>query len=357
MIAQLRLQNFRSYRDANFVFSPAVNIIAGPNASGKTNLLEAVLVLAQGKSYRAKDSELITFDEPWGRLDGLADDEQRTIKLTAEPQPSKLYELSGKPFKRLSAHHSLPVVVFEPNHLQLLHGAPDQRRAYLDDLLEQLIPSYAAYRRNYRRVLSHRNTLLKRAHTPSAEELFPWNLRLSELGAVISRARSELCQDINSSLGELYKDISSSNTQTELTYDSQFGLAAYESKLLDKLESNLMIDRQRGYTTAGPHREDFTIRFDGQVAENTASRGETRTAVLALKVFELQRLEQARDQAPLLLLDDVFSELDTARRKALTSQLDRYQTFITTTDADTMAKGLQTANLIVTEAVAQTGSN
>src|SRR6476469_4818869 len=138
MIANLRLQNFRSYTDETFEFSPSVNIVVGPNASGKTNLLEAVLVVARGSSYRAKDSELVSFGKDWARLDALVNDEDtRVIKLMSEPMPSKSYELSGKPYKRLSLAHSMPIVLFEPNNLQLLHGSPDGRRNYLDELLEQ----------------------------------------------------------------------------------------------------------------------------------------------------------------------------------------------------------------------------
>src|SRR5882757_1661657 len=238
MISDIRLQHFRSYTDESFEFSPGVNIIVGPNGSGKTNLLEAVLVLARGGSFRVKDNELLQYDAPWLRLDGHANEELRTIKIVAEPG-TKTYEIAGKTFKRLSLQHMLPTVLFEPNHLQLLHGAPEQRRAYLDDLLEQTQPGYAGYRRNYRRVLSHRNALLKRPRPVAAEELFPWNLRLSELGAVMARSRAELCEAANTQLHKLYKAISSSNTETVIDYHAQFPLASYESRLLHKLETNL----------------------------------------------------------------------------------------------------------------------
>ncbi|HET6924581.1 MAG TPA: DNA replication and repair protein RecF [Candidatus Saccharimonadales bacterium] len=338
MISEVRLQHFRSYTDARYSFSPQVNIIVGPNASGKTNLLEAVLVLARGSSYRAKDGDLIAFGEPWARLDALADEEARTVKLVAEPLPMKSYDIGGKPFKRLSLQHSLPVVLFEPNHLQLLHGSPDQRRNYLDDLLEQLTPGYSGYRRNYRRVLSHRNALLKRSRLPSNEELFPWNLRLSELGAVMSRARAALVARANEQLDGLYKDMSGVTTTVAMKYHHHFPLETYESRLLHRLESELSTDLMRGFTAAGPHREDFELYFNDTPADETASRGETRTAILALKVIELQELATARGQTPLLLLDDVFSELDASRRAALTAHLQPYQTFITTTDADVTAR-------------------
>lgn len=348
MIANLRLQNFRSYSDETFEFSPGVNIVVGPNASGKTNLLEAILVLARGASYRAKDSELVAFDEPWARLDSLVDNnDPRVVKLMNEPAPGKLYELNGKPYKRLTLAHNLPTVLFEPNNLQLLHGSPDQRRNYLDDLLEQQVANYATARRNYRRILAQRNALLKRAKKPSNEELFPWNLRLSEFGAHIARHRAELAASINERLGDKYKELATHGTATELRYNTQFELEQYETQMLKKLESNLAVDGLRGFTTAGPHREDFQVTFDGHEAAETASRGETRTLVLTLKIIELELLEQTRGVQPLLLLDDVFSELDGARRHALTDHLKSYQTFITTTDADIVSKNFTDAAMII----------
>jgi DNA replication and repair protein RecF len=339
MIANLRLQNFRSYTDDTFEFSQGVNIVVGPNASGKTNLLEAVLVVARGGSYRAKDSDLVAFDKPWARLDAFIDNaDTRAVKLVNEPIASKSYELSGKPYKRLSMAHTLPVVLFEPNNLLLLHGGPERRRAYLDDLLEQLVQNYATARRNYKRIVAQRNALLKRAQKPTNEDLFPWNLRMSEFGAHIARHRAEICAAINERLDAKYKEIATRQTETQLVYDARFPLESYESHMLKKLETDLPLDRLRGFTTAGPHREDFRVLFDGREASETASRGETRTLILVLKTIELELLEQARGMKPLLLLDDVFSELDGARRHALTDHLKNYQTFITTTDADIVGK-------------------
>lgn len=335
MIADLRLQHFRSYSDESFELSPGVNIIVGPNASGKTNLLEAVLVIATGSSYRAKDSELVQFGAPWARLDthdtrGI----DRTVKLTVEPVAGKSYEIEGKAFRRLTLNHSLPVVLFEPNHLQLLHGSPDQRRTYLDDLLEQTLPGYHSLRLQYRRTLSQRNALLKRNHPALTTQLFPWNVRLSELAGTIVRARYELVSQLATQIGELYADLSHTTTRVSLEYASRFNPERYESQLLQKLEASQPLDIQRGFTAYGPHREDLLVLFDGRAANETASRGETRTVVLALKILELKLLHEQRGQAPLLLLDDVFSELDGARRRALTGYLQDYQTFITTTDAD-----------------------
>jgi DNA replication and repair protein RecF len=348
MIANLRLQHFRSYSDAAFEFSPEVNIIVGPNASGKTNLLEAVLVLSQGASYRGRDNELIEFEQPWARLDArTSGGEERTVKLIAEPVPSKSYELGGKPYKRLSLQHTLPVVLFEPNHLQLLHGSPAQRRDYLDDLLEHTVTAYGTIRRNYQRVLAQRNALLKRGQRPTSEELFVWNLRLSEFGAHIARERAGLVDRINGQLATRYGELSGRDNGIELLYHPKFPLGAYESKMIGRLESDLQLDIARGFSGAGPHRDDFHITIDGHDAAEAASRGETRTLVLALKVIELELVEQARGSQPILLLDDVFSELDGGRRHALTDHLRVYQTFITTTDADIVSKNFTDAATII----------
>jgi len=348
MISDLRLQNFRSYVDSSFEFGPGVNIIVGPNGSGKTNLLEALLVLARGSSYRVNDVDLVKFDSDWLRLDARLEpsDLVRTVKVVTIPRQTKTYEIDSKVYQRLTGQHTLPVVLFEPNHLQLLHGSPDIRRAHLDDILEQTMPGFVAFRRNYRRVLSQRNTLLKRTKTPSAGELFPWDLRLSELGAVIARSRADLVEKLNSQLPKLYKEISQTDTQVNIGYQPKFSLENYESEMLKKLESHRSEDHARGFTAYGPHREDFTVTFNNKPANEYASRGETRTTVLALKIIELQLLEDATGRTPLLLLDDVFSELDGKRRRALTNFLQRYQTFLTTTDADVVVKHFTDSTII-----------
>jgi DNA replication and repair protein RecF len=335
MITDLRLQNFRSYTDSSFELSPGVNIIVGPNASGKTNLLEAVLVLARGGSYRAKDTDLIRFSKPWARLDSHSENSgQRTVKILSEPIPGKDYEIDGKKFKRLSLQHSLPVVLFEPTHLQLFSGGPERRRDYLDDLLEQTTPGYGALRRQYKRTLSQRNSLLKQASQPNETQFFPWNVRLSQLAGQIVRARHGIAARINTEIPQLYKDLSKTNTGLTVEYGSRWPISSYESRFLSRLEHSLQDDRLRGFTSTGPHREDLIVLLDGHPVQEVASRGEVRTAVLALKIIELKIIEDARGQTPLLLLDDVFSELDGARRHALTDYLASYQTFITTTDAD-----------------------
>ena len=340
MLAEIRLQNFRSYKNDSFEFDPGVNIIVGPNASGKTNLLEAILVLSQGSSYRVRDSELVAFAAPWARLDArMVQGAERTVKIVLEPQPSKSYELEGKVYKRLTAKHSVPIVLFEPNHLQMFTGGPERRRNYLDDLLEQTDVGYGTIRRQYKRTLAQRNSLLKQHRTSDIKsQLFPWDVRLSQLAGQIVRARSDIVSAIQKQLPALYRDLSRTKTKVAASYGAQFPIDTYETAMLKKLEASIEIDKLRGFTATGPHREDLIVLFDGHPAQDTASRGETRTLVLALKIIEMKLITKARGATPLLLLDDVFSELDGARRRALTEHLKDYQTFITTTDADIVLK-------------------
>lgn len=337
MVQSIRLQHFRSYTDDSFEFSPSVNIIVGSNASGKTNLLEAMLVMALGSSYRVHDAELVAFNQPWARLDGIVDDYPRTVKLIVEPRPEKIYELSGRTVKRLALDDTLPVVLFEPNDLYLITGQPERRRDYLDSLLTQTVASYGSTLRAFRRSLAQRNRLLKSPHI-DADQLFPWNVRLSELSGTIVRARSQLVKSINQKINQLYQDLSHTNTKVSVTYSSSGEPEQYESNMLHQLEVRMANDRMIGFTSFGPHREDFEILLDNHPAEETASRGETRTFVLGLKLIELELLREKRDKLPILLLDDVFSELDGARRQALTTHLQPYQSLITTTDADIVLK-------------------
>jgi DNA replication and repair protein RecF len=346
--SSLRLQRFRSYDDALFEFDEGVNIIAGPNASGKTNLLEAVLVVAHGSSYRGRDVELISFDAPWGRLDAETLQGPRVVKLQREADDKclKTFTIDEQSLFRMTTQRSIPFVLFEPNHLLLLSGSPELRRSFLDDLLEQTNLHFGALRRHYKRVLVQRNALLKKQPSDLADQLFVWNLRLSELGGQIAHERIELIARFNERIGGLYNRLVNGGHGVKLGYVSRFAPETYETTLLHKLEASTELDVLRGFTAYGPHRDDLSIHIDGHEAGVAASRGETRTLVLALKILELQLLEELRQAQPLLLLDDVFSELDGMRRRALTNFVADYQTFITTTDADVVEQHFTTRNVI-----------
>lgn len=339
MLESIRLQNFRSYVDDSFEFDPGVNIIVGPNASGKTNLLEAVLMVARGSSYRAKDAELLQFDAPWARLEARTPDGARIVKLQKEyVTAKKTFEIHEQLFQRLSLQKTIPIVLFEPNHLSLLTGSPELRRTFLDDLIEQMLPGFSTTRRAYRRVLAQRNALLKKGFHAASSQVFVWNLRLSELGGRIASERLKLIESIQKLATETYQGLSGTDAKVSVNYESTCSIEQYETSLLRSLEKNLERDCLLGFTTAGPHRDDMRVLLNGRPVEETASRGETRSLILMLKIVELQLMGAARGMTPLLLLDDVFSELDGKRRHALTVHLQKYQTFITTTDADVVLK-------------------
>ncbi len=333
MIDSLRLQNFRSYTDTTFEFGAGVNIIVGPNASGKTNLLEAILVLCRGSSYRAHDAELVAHHKPWARLDGSVEDQTRSLKLIKrEAVTAKEFLIGGTALKRLPMLRSVPVVVFEPNHLQLLTESPELRRGFLDDVLEQTIPAFGSLRKAYKRTLAQRNSLLKQMG--SDDQLFVWSLRLSELGGQIADYRLEFVSQNGPQLAALYSKLVGKKSVVELQYETKLSYQNYGSSMLKALEAHQITDRERGYTTVGPHRDDLVPVLNGYPLAAAASRGETRTMLLALKLLEVQSIEKARGVKPILLLDDVFSELDGKRRQSLTKHLQDHQTFITTTDAD-----------------------
>ena len=340
LIQDIRLQNFRSYVDESFEVDPGVNIIVGPNASGKTNILEAILVGCLGKSYRARDTELVRFNQPWSRIDIHTEQGLRTVKLVTAPGDTvkKDFIIQDQSYKRLSITKTIPVVLFEPNHLQLMTGSPDLRREYMDDLLEQLVGGYATTRRQYRRALAQRNRLLKLDRDQIGTQLFAWNIRLSQLAAEVVKHRLTLLESLSAGLEGLYRELSNTDAQVSLSYTSSCNQLQYGSDMLHKLEAHTEQDFIRGFTAYGPHRDDMTITLKDKSLLEAASRGETRTMLLAIKIQEMKLIEESRLQKPLLLLDDVFSELDGARRRALTEVLSNYQVFLTTTDADVVVE-------------------
>lgn len=348
MIASVRLQNFRSYKDDSFEFDQAVNIVVGPNASGKTNLLESIMVSCLGGSYRVKDADLVAFNAPWARIDAATEQGQRTTKLILGPVGiKKEFIIQDKPIQRLTLQKTIPAVLFEPNHLLLLTGQPEARREYVDNLIEQLVSGYAVLRRQYKRTLAQRNKLLKQGKSDTGAQIFAWNIRLSQLGGEMVAQRLRIVELMSEDIERLYRQLSQSDATVKIGYSSGCDSTQYSSDMLHKLEQCLDRDLERGFTSYGPHRDDIEITLNGKPMQAAASRGETRTMLLALKILEVQHIEQARQQKPILLLDDVFSELDGARRRALTESLKGYQTFITTTDADVVVEHFMgTCNVI-----------
>lgn len=309
--------------------------MVGPNASGKTNLLEALYVAARGKSFKARDAHLISHHRPWARIDiDLAGNNPRTVKLKEARPVEKSFEVGTQTARRLKPEHLLPVVLFEPEHLRLLNGSPRLRREYLDGLIAQIYSQRAELIRRYDRVLKQRNALLKQ-RTSDQDELFVWSVKLAELGGQIYDWRQELVAQLNKHVPGIYSALAGGKHSVSIRYEPSV-TGDYKAGLHKHLLSD--VDSRVGFTSAGPHRDDIAFSLDGILSSQAASRGENRTLVLTAKLTELALVEEKFKTKPLLLLDDVFSELDGRRRRELAAYLKGYQTIITTTDADAVVE-------------------
>lgn len=351
-ITALQLTNFRSYAEISFELNPAVTLVVGPNASGKTNLLESLYVLASTKSFRAKDRDLVRHGEDFFRIAATSNSTENETEyaLGFRINPGTEKRVTHNGLKRALTNHvgRIQATLFEPTDLELVGGPPERRRRYLDYILSQTDRAYLDTLHSYRHVLRQRNALLEGFAVESVRgQIFSWDLKLAELASEIFAGRSRLIDYLNERLPSLYADIAGSPTQVHLTYLPSVDGSAYGDNFLDALTRNLTRDLGAGFTTIGPHREDFKVEFKTNEIMTVASRGEIRTVVLALKLAELTYSAERTGISPLLLLDDVFSELDHDRRTYLLQRLDGYQTIITTTDADDVVSELTVPHSII----------
>lgn len=345
----IQLTNFRSYKDQGFAFGDGVTVVMGPNASGKTNLLEAIYTLAVLKSFRGKDPALIHHNQDYYRIEAGVGDRKLALAYKVEPAKTQK-KISHNDVVMTAQSHigSLPVTLFEPYDLLMVGGAPELRRRYLDTLLCQIHKQYFKNLTSYKRVLKQRNSLLADHRGGSvADEIFAWDVKLTELAALLVAERRDLITKINNQLPLLYSDIAGEQMPIALTYSAGVSGKDYASGFLEQLQQNLARDLAAGFTTIGPHREDFRIKFRGSEMESVASRGEVRTAVLAMKLAELAVVEAELGVKPLLLLDDVFSELDGHRRSYLMEIIKSQQAIITTTEEDAWLKQLRKGSKII----------
>ena len=328
-VTTLHVKHIRSHTEHSIDFSPEVTIITGANGSGKTSLLEAIYVSLQGSSFRGTDSDLLQKHGPWWKIDIILNDQQtRTIKFDPEKATSrKQFVIDSKTTARLPQKQKHPVVLFEPEDLRLLHGSPARRRQFIDRFISQLNPLYGPALRKYERALKQRNNLLKSAYN-SDDQLFAWNIALAEHGAYVIEQRIAFTEQLNQNLAQLYQDIAGTHDDVSIHYSHTF-VGDIKQKLLNELHAHLDRDRYLGNTSVGPHRHDVMFEINNSPALSVASRGEARTIVLALKFLEVDIIETLTGKTPIILLDDVFSELDANRQKLLTSQLKGHQIIIT----------------------------
>ena len=328
-VSTLHVRHIRSHTEYSIQFTPEVTIITGANGSGKTSLLEAVYLSLQGSSFRGGDADLLQRESPWWKIDVILNDQQaRTIKFDPEKATSrKQFVIDSKTTARIPQKLKHPVVLFEPEDLRLLHGSPTRRRQFIDRFISQLNPLYGPSLRKYERALKQRNNLLKSAYI-SDDQLFAWNVALAEHGAYIIEQRIAFIEQLNQNLAQLYQNIAGTHDEVSIHYSHTF-VGDIKQKLLNELHAHLDRDRYLGNTSVGPHRHDVIFQINSSPALSTASRGEARTIVLALKFLEVDIIEQLTGKTPIVLLDDVFSELDANRQKLLTSHLKGHQIIIT----------------------------
>jgi len=331
IVSKLAVQNVRSHGQYEVTLNKGVTVITGPNGSGKTTLLESIYLALQGTSFKGSDSDMLRSNGPWWKIDLLLDDQdKRTVKFDPSKQTArKQFVVDGKTTARLAPKNKYPVVLFEPEDLRLLNGSPARRRQFIDRFIAQLNPLYGVSLRKYERALRQRNNLLKRFNT-SPDELFAWNITLADHGAYIIDQRIAFVEKINSQLNAAYDDIADTHDEVSVHYSHTF-VGDIKQKLLNELESHIERDKMLGNTSVGPHRHDVMFEFNNSPALTIASRGEVRTIVLALKFLEVDIIEQLSGLKPLILLDDVFSELDMERQKALSDKTREHQIVMTST--------------------------
>ncbi|HET8884008.1 MAG TPA: DNA replication and repair protein RecF [Candidatus Saccharimonadales bacterium] len=331
-ITAVTVQNIRTHENFSLRLSPNVTVITGKNGSGKTSLIEAMYIALQGTSFKGSDNDVLRHNQPWWRITmKLDDDTTRVIKFDPlRSSGKKQFVIDQKTSYRLPAKYKYPVVLFEPDDLRLLHGSPTRRRHFIDHFISQLDSLYAVTLRKYDRALKQRNNLLKKPDT-TPDELFVWDVALSEYGAYIIEQRVQFIEQINSHLNEAYNTIAQSNDVVSIHY-SHTVIGTIKQKMLQELHASSERDKHLGFTSIGPHRHDVIFRYNNAPALSVASRGEVRSVVLALKFLEVDIIERLTGKKPIVLLDDVFSELDESRQAALMKNSLATQLVIATTN-------------------------
>jgi len=319
VVKKLSVQNIRSHDSFIVDLSPTITVITGMNGSGKTSLLEALYIALQGGSFKGSDNDVLRHNSTWWRIDVELDEHiNRSITFNSELLTSrKKITIDNKIVYRMPAKYKYPVVLFEPDDLRLLHGSPTRRRQFIDRFICQLDPLYTSILHKYERALKQRNNLLKKIFTTN-DELFVWDVALSEYGAYIIEKRIAFIEQINNQLNDTYNIIAKSNDLISMHYSHTY-IGNIKQKLINDLHFHSDKDKVIGFTSTGPHRHDVIFKFNDSPALDVASRGEIRTIILALKFIEVGIIEQIVNQKPIILLDDVFSELDDERQKSLLS--------------------------------------
>ena len=327
IIKSIRLVNFRNHSNYNLECIDKTSLILGKNGSGKTSVLEAIYLSTRGKSFRATDPDILKHGKDFYRVELEYLNGEKT-KVTFDGK-DKIFHLLTKKYKRLPKKHKYPVVLFLPSDLNLINNSPSARRDYFNRIFKELDENYNTALMKYENALKQRNELLKRENLKK-EDLFSWNIILAKYGTIIYQLRKKYIEEINQILTKTYRNISKTKDEISLVYQTEI---KNENNYLKILEQNFPKDLCLNHTSFGIHRDDFIFNFNQKLANGSASRGETRSIILALKFIEADLIYQKLNQKPIILLDDVFSELDETRRKCLIKNFKNNQVIITSVES------------------------
>lgn len=341
-VNRLTLHNFRNYVNIDIHFTANINVFIGPNAQGKTNLIEALYLAAMGRSHRTStDQELIRWEQTAGSIEVsfFRHEVENSLKIKFIASQNKEILYNGHPLPVREIVGSLNAILFSPEDLLLIKGAPALRRRFLDNEISQANPAYYRQLLNYNRMLGQRNNLLKkiREGRAAADLLAPWDEQIAAAAGSITRKRLESVKKLTMLANLHHRKLTGSRENLTVTY-------YLHGSVQDKIEDlpgwyHDQLSRQRrqdilgGSTGIGPHRDDLIFLVNNKNLRNFGSQGQQRTGVLALKLAELEFIKSETGEYPILLLDDVMSELDAARRSELLLFIrERIQTFITAAD-------------------------
>ena len=345
LIKKLFLQNFRNYEREEFVFDEGLNVLFGKNGQGKTNCAEAVFYLCTGASLRIRhDKQLIRIGEKSARIEAQAENRYGRVTIAADIFENKRdLTVNGSAIRKnadLLGH--INSVFFSPGELRLIQDGPDERRRFMNLSISQMSPAYYTALLRYNKILDQRNTLLKNRDVSLVFDTLPvWDEQLCKYAAVIVKKRAEFLEKLAPYAKAHHAFLTDGEEELVIKPDRVYEGDEEEiaKTLLRRLENNYDKDLRLGFTTVGPHRDDLDVLIGGMDAKSYASQGQMRTAALSLKLSEVDIFKELSGENPILILDDVMSELDLKRRKKLLKCTQGIQTILTCTHAERVLYG------------------
>ena len=339
-VETLALRNFRNYEALDIIFSDKINILYGDNAQGKTNILESIYLSATTRSHkRAKEKDIIRFGEEEShiRINIKKRDVGHRIDVHLKKIGNKGIAIDGIPIKKSTELFGLiNIIIFSPEDLSVVKSSPGERRRFMDMEICQLSRIYYSNLSKYNKILDQRNNTLKQiAYRNGVEDVLDvWDDQLVDVGSSIIKERQNFINMLNEVIKEIHKNLTSEGEEIELKYEPNVESDNFDDVLKEKRN----IDIKNTTTMSGPHRDDFGIFINNVDVRKYGSQGQQRTAALSLKLAEIELVKKIINDNPILLLDDVMSELDSKRREALLNSIKDIQTIITCTGYDDFIK-------------------